>query len=357
MGNDAVTIVSRRGTLAYGALAAALTLSPMGGAAADPIRDFYTGKTINIIVSTGPGNIFDSTARLLAKHMPRFIPGSPSIVVRNMTGAGHMRATQFMFTQAPRDGTYLGIVNNGIPLEQLVNGPSVRFDVRKFNWIGSAGLSNLLTMAWHTSGARTIEDVKTREVIAGATGVSSNGFLYANVMNVLFGTKFKIVSGYGTSAEADLAMERGEVSARAGFSLSAVQLEHPDWIRDKKVNVLFQTGLKREASLPDVPLMHELAKTDEQREALMLLSASVGLGRPFFLPPDVPADRVAAMRRAFDATMADPEFLKEAELVNLDIRYMNGARLTELVNSIVDAPDAVAEKVRSAYGREAGAPP
>jgi tripartite-type tricarboxylate transporter receptor subunit TctC len=268
-----------------------------------------------------------------------------------------MRATQFMFAQAPRDGTYLGVVNNGIPLEQLVTGPSVRFDVRKFNWVGSAGLSNLLTMAWHTSGAKTIEDVKTREVIAGATGVSSNGFLYANVMNVLLGAKFKIVAGYGTSAEADLAMERGEVSARAGFSLSAVQLEHPDWIRDKKVNVLFQTGLKREASLPDVPLMHELAKTDEHREALMLLSASVGLGRPFFLPPDVPADRVAAMRRAFDATLADPEFLKEAELTNLDIRYMSGVRLSDLVNSIVDAPDAVAEKVRSAYGREAGAPP
>ena len=351
IGKNAVLTVSRRSLLA-----AALLLAPCA-AHADPIQDFYTGKTINIIVSTGPGSIFDSTARMLAKHMPRFIPGAPSIVVRNMPGAGHMRATQYMFAQAPRDGTYLGVVNNGIPLEQLVTGPSVRFDVRKFNWVGSAGLSNLLTMAWHTSGAKTIEDVMTREVIAGATGVSSNGFLYANVMNVLLGTKFKIVAGYGTSGEADLAMERGEVRARAGFSLSAVQLEHPDWIRDKKVNVLFQTGLKREASLPDVPLMHELARTDEQREALMLLSASVGLGRPFFMPPDVPADRVAAMRRAFDATLADPEFLKEAEVTNLDIRYMSGARLGELVNSIVDAPEAVAEKVRSAYGREAGAPP
>ena len=349
--------VSRRGMLARAALAAGLLLAPAGVAFADPIQDFYAGKTVNIIVSTGPGSIFDSTARHLAKHMPRFIPGAPSIVARNMPGAGHMRATQFMFTQAPRDGTYLGIVNNGIPLEQLVTGPSVRFDVRKFNWIGSAGLSNLLTMAWHTSGAKTIDDLKTREVIAGATGVSSNGFLYANVMNVLFGTKFKIVAGYGTSAEADLAMERGEVSARAGFSLSAVQLEHPDWIRDKKVNVLFQTGLKREASLPDAPLMHELATTNEQREALMLLSASVGLGRPFFMPPETPADRVAAIRKAFDATLADPEFLKEAEMMNLDIRYMSGARLSEIVNSIVDAPEAVAEKVRSAYGREAGAAP
>jgi len=349
--------ISRRGLVARSALAASLALAPLSSAFADAIQDFYAGKTVNIIVSTGPGSIFDSTARMLAKHMPRFIPGAPSMVVRNMPGGGHMRATQFMFTQAPKDGTYLGVVNNGVPLEQLVTGPSVRFDVRKFNWVGSAGLSNLLTMAWHTSGARTIEDVMTREVIAGATGVSSNGFLYANVMNVLFGTKFKIVAGYGTSGEADLGMERGEVSARAGFSLSAVQLEHPDWLRDKKVNVLFQTGLKREEALPDVPLMHELAKTNEQRDALMLLSASVGLGRPFFMPPDVPADRVAAMRKAFDDTLADPEFLREAQQTNLDIRYMSGARLAELVNSIVDAPEAVAEKVRSAYGREPGAMP
>ena len=349
-------MMSRR-VLARGALAAALSFAGAGAASADAISDFYAGKTINIIVSTGPGSIFDSTARMLGKHMPRFIPGAPSIVVRNMPGGGHMRATQFMFTQAAKDGTYIGVVNNGIPLEQLVTGPSVRFDVRKFNWIGSAGLSNLLTMAWHTSGAKTIEDVMSREVIAGATGVSSNGYLYANVMNVLLGTKFKIVAGYGTSGEADLGMERGEVSARAGFSLSAVQLEHPDWLRDKKVNVLFQTGLKREAALPDVPLMHELAKTNEQRDVLMLLSASVGLGRPFFMPPDVPADRVAAIRKAFDDTLADPEFKKEAEQTNLDIRYMSGAQLAGLVNSIVDAPEAVAEKVRSAYGREPGAMP
>ena len=347
IGKNAVLTVSRRSLLA-----AALLLAPCA-AHADPIQDFYTGKTINIIVSTGPGSIFDSTARMLAKHMPRFIPGAPSIVVRNMPGAGHMRATQYMFAQAPRDGTYLGVVNNGIPLEQLVTGPSVRFDVRKFNWVGSAGLSNLLTMAWHTSGAKTIEDVMTREVIAGATGVSSNGFLYANVMNVLLGTKFKIVAGYGTSGEADLAMERGEVRARAGFSLSAVQLEHPDWIRDKKVNVLFQTGLKREASLPDVPLMHELAKNDSDREVLRFISADMGIARALVTTPGVPADRLAALRKAFADLMRDPEFLAEAAKAQMDISWSDGEATQAIASSMIDTARARAGARQGAHRRAA----
>ena len=323
---------------------------------ADPIRDFYAGKTMNVIVSTGAGSIFDNTARAIARHMPRHLSGSPAFVVRNMPGAGHMRATQFMYAQAPKDGTHIAVVNNGIPLEQLVAGSTVRFDVRQFNWIGSAGLSNLLTFSWHTSEVKRIEDAMSRELIMGATGVSSNGFLYPNVLNILLGAKFKIVSGYGTSTEADLGLERGEVSGRAGFSLSAVLAEHPDWIEQRKINILFQTGLTREPTLPDTPLMHELAKTTEQRDVLMLLSQSVGLGRPFFAPPDVPAERVVALRAAFDATLHDAAFLKEADAQKLDIRLMDGASLAKLVNAIVDAPNDIAEKVRSAYGREDGKP-
>ena len=344
-----------RGGLATLSIATILALSA-NASRADSVKDFYTGKTVNIIVSTGPGNIFDSAARLLAKYLPNYLPGSPSIVVRNMPGAGHIRATQYMFTQAPRDGTYIGIVNNGIPLEQIVTGPSVHFDVRKFNWIGSAGLSNLLTMTWHTSGVKTVDDVMKKEVIAGATGVSSNGYLYANVMNTLLGARFKIVSGYATNTEADLGMERGEVEARAGFSLSSVELEHPDWLRDKKVNILFQTGLKREVTLPDIPLMHELAKTPEQLEVLMLLSSTVALGRPFFAPPEVPEDRVVALKKAFESVLSDPAFLAEANQTNLDIRFMDGEKLASLVNAIVNVPDSVTDKLRAAYGREPGAP-
>ncbi|MDB5642747.1 MAG: uncharacterized protein JWN07_2064 [Hyphomicrobiales bacterium] len=337
------------------AIAGVLTVS--AASAAESVKDFYTGKTLNIIVSTGSGTVFDTTARLLSRHMPNYLPGAPSIVVRNMPGGGHIRATQYMFAQAPRDGTYLATINSGIPLEQIVTGPSIRFDVGKFNWLGSAGLSNLLTMTWSTSGVTTFEQATQKELIAGATGASSNGYLYANVMNTLLGAKFKIVAGYGTSGEADLAMERGEVNARAGFSYTAVVAEHPDWLRDKRVNVLFQTGLKREDALPDVPLMHELAKTPEQREVLMLLSNTAGLGRPFFAPPDVPADRLAALREAFRATMNDPNFLAESQTAALDIRYMDWQPLTDLVNSILNAPEPVAEKVRAAWGRPSGAAP
>ena len=338
------------------ALSACVLCAGGSSVAADSVQDFYAGKTMNVIVSTGAGSIFDNTARAISRHMSRHLPGAPSFVVRNMPGAGHMRATQYMFAQAPKDGSHMAVVNNGIPLEQLVAGLAARFDVRQFNWIGSAGLSNLLTFSWHTTNVKSFEDAKARELIMGATGVSSNGFLYPNVLNTLLGTKFKIVSGYGTSMEADLGMERGEVNGRAGFSLSAVLAEHPDWIEQKKINILFQTGLAREPSLPDAPLMQDLAKTDEQRAVLMLLSQSVGLGRPFFAPPDVPADRVAALRKAFDATMQDANFRKEADAQKLDIRPMDGARLASLVMQIVDAPPVIAEKVRGAYGRKDGKP-
>lgn len=338
---------------------AAVSLCVLGASPsrAEPVRDFYTGKTINLIVSTGPGSIFDNTARAVARHMPRHLPGAPAFVTRNMPGAGHVRATQYMFTQAPKDGAHIAVINNGIPLEQLVAGPAARFDVRQFNWIGSAGLSNLLTFSWHTSKVTTFSDVLSNELIMGATGVSSNGFLYPHVLNILLGARFKIVAGYGTSTEADLGMERGEVSGRAGFSLSAIMSEHPEWIGQKKINLLFQTGLTREPSLPDTPLMHELARTSEQREVLLLLSQSVGLGRPFFAPPNVPSERLEALRRAFDATMADPAFLREAETQKLDIRPMDGGHLSQLVHSIMNAPEDIVVKVRLAYGREEGGKP
>lgn len=342
----------RSAVLAVGVLAAV----PQQ-ASAQSVADFYAGKTIGVIVSTGSGGIFDQTARTLARHMPRHLPGSPTMIVRNMPGGGHIRATQHMYTQATRDGTSLGLVNNGIPMEQIVQGPTSPFDVRRFNWIGSAGLGNLLTVAWHTSGVKTIEDVMSRELIAGATGVSSNAFLYPNALNILLGTKFRIVSGYSTSPEADLGMERGEVAARAGFSLSAIMSEHPEWIREKKVVVLFQTGTAREATLPDVPLMHELAKTEEARKVLALMSSSVSLGRPFFTTPDVPTDRVEALRKAFNATLADDAFKDEAEKARLDIRPVPGERVAELVNAIANAPPEVVAQLRQAFGRQAGKAP
>ncbi|HTK14285.1 MAG TPA: tripartite tricarboxylate transporter substrate-binding protein [Xanthobacteraceae bacterium] len=318
-------------------------------AIADPVEDFYKGKTITMIVSTGVGGVFDLTARSVARYMPKYLPGHPDIIVKNMPGAGHKRATIYMYARAARDGTFIGLVNNGIPLQQVVDGSSAQYDASKFNWIGSAGLSNLLTVAWHTTGVRTVQDVMTHELVTGATGISSNGYIYPNAMNLLLGTRFTIVSGYASSPEADLAMERGEINARAGFSLSAIMQEHPGWIKDRKVNVLFQTGMKREAALPNVPLMYEVAKTPEQREILTLLSSAVSLGRPFFTTPDVPKDRVDALRKAFDATMQDHDFVAEAQKLDLDIRPMAGSHLAQIVDKTIHSPADIVEKVRAAY--------
>src|SRR5260370_34564924 len=247
-------------------------------ARAETIESFYKGKTVTIVASTGVGGVCDLTARTVAKYMPKYIPGKPTMIVRNMPGGGHVLATNFMFSQAAKDGTFIAIVSNGMPLHQVLDGRGVRYDALKFNWLGSAGLSNLMTVAWHTSGVKTVDDVMTRELITAATGTGSNGFIYANAMNVVLGTRFKIVLGYKTSPEADLAMERGEAAARAGFSLSAIRQEHPDWITDKKVAVLVQVGAEREQDFADVPLMHELAKTAEQRRILALISSPVSLG-------------------------------------------------------------------------------
>ena len=198
-------------------LIALLTLGVgVSAARADAIEDFYKGKTVTIVTSTGVGGPFDLTARALAKHMVRYIPGRPTMIVRNMPGGGHVLATNFMYQQAEKDGTVIATVNNSVPLHQVLGGQGVRYDARRFYWLGSTGTSNLMTVAWHTSGFKTMDDVMQRELIIGATGTGSGTFIYPNAMNVVLGTKFKIVMGYKSTAELDLAMERGEVSARAG---------------------------------------------------------------------------------------------------------------------------------------------
>ena len=220
-------------------LAALIAVAVAGTAAlADAVEDFYKGKTITVVTSTGVGGPFDLTARALARHMPRYMPGRPAMIVRNMPGGGHVLATNFMFAQADKDGTVIATVNNSIPLHQILDGRGVRFDARKFNWLGSTGTSNLLTVAWHTSGFKTMADVMARELVTGATGVGSGSFIYPNAMNVVLGTKFKIVMGYKSTAELDLALERGEVLARSGASLAGILQERASWIKEKKITCL-----------------------------------------------------------------------------------------------------------------------
>jgi tripartite-type tricarboxylate transporter receptor subunit TctC len=334
-------------------LALALGAAPASAVAqADSIADFYKGKTVTIVASGGVGGPIDLACRVVARFLSRHIPGNPTIVVRNMPGGGHVLMSNYMFTQAAKDGTTIGGVVNSIPTHQVIDGRGVRFDAGKFLWLGSTGYANLMTMAWHTAGFTTIKDVFERELLTGTTGVGSGTYMYTNAMNVILGTKFKMVMGYKDSASVDLAIERGEVQARGGMTLTGLKQERPQWVSENKVVFLVQTGAEKEVDYPNVPLMHELGRNDEERAILELISSPAALGRPFFLPPEVPADRVAALRKAFAATMKDPDYIAEGTRVRLDMNPLSAERVTQLVNATVYAPPGIVAKARAALGTE-----
>jgi len=315
-------------------------------------QSFYEGKTITIVTSTGPGGTYDVTARLLARHMPRFIPGKPSMVVQNMPGGGNVLATNFMYTIAPKDGTSIATVHNAMPLHQVLGGPGVRFDAAKFEWLGSSGAENEVILVWHTSEIRTLDDAKKREVILGGTGAGSGIVIIPRLMNALLGTRFKIVTGYRSSEDVNLALQRGEIEARA-FSLVSITAQRADWLRDKKIIILVQVGATRAHEIPDIPLVTELATTQEDRQVFKLMSSAASLGRPYLAPPGVPADRLDTLRRAFEATMKDQAFLAEAEKLQLDIDPIGAADITKLVLDTVNAPSAIVAKAKTAL--ESGA--
>ncbi len=312
--------------------------------------DFYRDKTISIIVSTGSGGSYDGAARSLARYMPQYIPGAPVIVVKNMPGGGHTLATNFVVNNSPPDGLTIGNIGNSIPMHQMVDGRGVRFDVAKFQWLGSIGLSNLTIAFWRDSGLTSIDDAFKREIVMGATGAGSGTFLYPNAMNKLLGTKFKIVTGYRTGAEVDLALQRGEVQGRGGVSYSNVVQLHPDLVRAGKFLFVAQIGLERDRAMPDAPLITELARDDEARQVLRFISTPVKLGRPYFVAPGVPADRVSILRKAFEATMENKAFLAEGDKQALDIQPVGWSEVEKVVLEMVGTPPSVVAKTRELVG-------
>lgn len=309
----------------------------------------FKGKTITIITSTGAGGTYDLIARMFSRHMPRHIPGQPNMIVQNMPGGGNVLATNHLYNIAPKDGTMIGVVNNAIPLHQALGGKGVRYDARKFNWLGSTGARNSVTIAWHTSGIKTIQEVMQREVTLGGTGAGSSIVIFPTVMNHVLGTKFKIIMGYKSSEEVYIALERGEVQARSG-SFTSLLAEYPNWLQEKKVNILVQVGLKPDEQLPNVPMMTDLAKTDEQRQVLKLVSLPIALGQPYLAPPDVPADTVAVLRDGLARTMKDKGFLAEAEKLKFEIYPMTGDEVAAVVNDTINAPPEVVAKAQAAMG-------
>jgi len=320
----------------------------VSASASADVGAFYKDKTINLIISTGVGGGYDTTARVVARYMPKYLPGSPNIIPRNMPGAGNMLAANHMYNVAASDGTTIGTLAQAVFTLQPLQAPGVKFDASKFFYLGSASVDNSTIYAWHTAGVKSINDVFQKELLLGATGVGSGSTVYPIVMNNLLGTKFKIVAGYKTSQEIDLAMERGEVQGRAGNNFQSLKANRPEWIPEKKVVFLAQIGLERDSDFPDVPLLTELAKTEEQRQIFKMFSIPVAIGRPFLTTPNVPQDRANALRNAFERVMSDPDFLSESSKANLDIKPTSGIELTRIVLDLINTPPDIVAKAKIA---------
>ena len=322
-------------------LACGLAASPAG---AQSVEEFYKGRKIDVVIGFTVGGGYDAYARLLARHIGEHIPGKPAIIPRNMTGAGSRIAAAFIHGVAPKDGTAIGIADQSIPLEQALGDAGVKFDSRELNWIGNPNADNNVLTTWHTSPVKTLDDARKIEVTMGATGFNTSS-QYPTVLNATAGTKFKVIFGYPGGNEINLAMERGEVGGRGSNAWASYKSTRPDWIKDNKINILVQIGLRKAPDLPNVPLLMETATNDVDRAALRLLSAPTTIGRPFFAPPNVPADRVKALRAAFDAMIKDKAFLDEAQKLNLDIDPVSGEELQKIVADIIDAPAPVKKRL------------
>jgi tripartite-type tricarboxylate transporter receptor subunit TctC len=329
---------------------AALCVVAVGAstASADSVGDFYRGKRITIVVGSDAGGGYDANARTIARYFPHHLPGAPDMVVQNMPGAGSVRSANYVYTVAQKDGTYIAAPQRPIPFEPLFGNPGVQYDVRKINWLGSSSSEVGVVVAWHTSGVKTIQDMYTKELIVGGTGPSTDSELFAYALNNIYGTKFKIVSGYAGTAPLILAMERGEVAGTANWTYSDIPNTRPEWLAEKKINLLLQLGLKRSADLPDLPTPIDLARNEQEREVWTILMTVKTLGRPFFAAPEVPPDRVKALQDAFMATMADPEFLDEAKKQKREVTPISGPEMAALIRKSYDYPEDIKALARSA---------
>lgn len=332
------------------AIVSALLAPP--AARADEVADFYRGNTIDLIISTGPGGLIDVNGRTLLRHMVKYIPGKPDYVAKNMPGAGHVRAANYLYNVAPKDGTAIGALVRNFVLHQALGGKGVRYDVRDFRFLGATSYRNVAITVWHTTGVKTIEQARKKEIIVGGTGVGSGTVIFPTILNALVGTKFKIVQGYKSGGNIDLAMERGEVFGRAGASFGYLEVVTPEYLSKHKLNILAQIGLERESGYPDVPLVTELVTNPDARKVLELYSSIVAVGVPIFTTPGVPKARLAALRQAFDKTMKDPAYLADAKKARIEIKPIPADKLTRTVNSVVDAPPKIIELAKSAVRRE-----
>lgn len=308
-------------------------------------EDFYAGKTVEIIVPSGVGgDSYDTLSRMVERYMGRYLPGNPSVVVQNMPGAGGILAANQMYNIAPHDGTVIGMLDQSIPEDQLFKVPALRADVTKMNWIGRIISNNAVLFAWHSAAVKTIGDAYTQPLIICSTGSASQ--LRWTMLKRLLGLKLKLVTGYKGTGDGLVAMERGEVEALS-MPWMVFRILRADWLRDKKVNILLQTGLDKAPDLPDVPRLVDLARNDEQRQILELFSQAEKVGRSLTAPPGVPAERVAQLRSAFAATLTDPGFVADTAQMHLDLSPLPGEELQSIVEKSFDYSPAIIAKAEA----------
>jgi len=325
---------------------AVAALAASASAQAQPVADFYKGKTIEVLISSSAGGGYDAYTRMLSRHMSRHIPGNPVLVPKNMAGGGGIRATNFLYNAASKDGLVFAIINRGVPFEPLLGNKAAQFDATRLQWIGSTNDEVSICAAWHTTGVERYEQVLERELVVGASGIGADTYQFPKIANGVLGTKFKMVTGYPGGNDIDLAMERQEVQGRCGWSWSSVKATHPTWLPEKRFNILFQMGLSKHPELPDTPLILDLAKSDEDRAILKLIFGRQVMAWPFATPPGVPQDRVGILRAAFRAALQDKALLSEAERMKLDLEPIAGDDLQAVVAKLYALPTSIVEKAK-----------
>jgi tripartite-type tricarboxylate transporter receptor subunit TctC len=329
---------------------AALSLPP-ATASADDVADFYKGKSATIYLGYPPGGAYDIYARLIGRYLTRYVPGHPQFIVRHKPGAASLNLVNELYTTLPRDGSVIGMFARSIALNRLLGRDGTNYNPVEFNWIGSANNEVSICGVWHGVGIKTTEEFLARPLVFAANAPGAESDVYPTILNNLLGTHFKVVAGYPGVNDLTLALERGEADARCGWSWGAAKAAKPDWIRDKKIYIAVQFATAKHPELPDVPLVTDLARSEQVRAALDLILTQQVMGRPFAAPPGVPAERVAALRQAFVQTLKDRELLAEADKLALEINLVDGETLQAMVERMFKAPKDVVEAARKAIGQ------
>ncbi len=317
-------------------------------AQSDDVTQFYTGRQISLIVGANAGGGYDAQGRLMARHLGRFLPGSPVSIVQNMPGAGSLQAANHLYNVAPKDGSVIALLQRGVLSSRFTNPGGARFDLAKFNWLGNLSSEAGVVLAWHASPFHSIQDVMKQEMVVGGTGATIDTETTPRILNALIGTKFKVITGYRGTPDTTLAMERGELQGMGDWSWSNVKTRRPDYLRDNKVRVLLQVGVDRIPDLPNVPMASDLVRNEDDRKVMDLFLAQKAAARPVAAPPDIPADRVKALRDAFARMIVDDAFNKDAASQKLDIEPTTASEIDKVIQLFATTPDSVGQRLKDA---------